>query len=226
MQIRLCPECGKVNDENAWNCVNCGTTLGIETLMDAAQAQAEEADLPRKRALISVSKYFKDDYTNLLDTALHEDETIIKGCDINRYSMSPPFDFGYLILTNKRLICVSFSADTDIHMSETVPRRPYLTSTYASGLTERGHAISSYAVDKIDSPLTENERSTRDVTTLHLKNLYSADLAPGGLAIKLRIKNSDGYTLDDLSFHFYFEDEAFEMQDQLAALLKQQVQSN
>lgn len=34
MQIRLCPKCGKQNGGNAWNCVDCGATLSMNTLVE------------------------------------------------------------------------------------------------------------------------------------------------------------------------------------------------
>lgn len=34
MKIRLCPKCGKQNEMNAWNCVDCGATLSMNTLVE------------------------------------------------------------------------------------------------------------------------------------------------------------------------------------------------
>lgn len=39
MKVRVCPNCGKHNDESAFNCIGCGTTLSLKTLMDTDSGQ-------------------------------------------------------------------------------------------------------------------------------------------------------------------------------------------
>jgi ribosomal protein S27AE len=43
MKIRMCSQCGKQNDENVWNCVNCGATLSINTLVNIEDNQSSQA---------------------------------------------------------------------------------------------------------------------------------------------------------------------------------------
>lgn len=39
MKVRVCPNCGKSNLENVYNCVDCGATLSVNTLMDTESEQ-------------------------------------------------------------------------------------------------------------------------------------------------------------------------------------------
>lgn len=39
MIVRVCPNCGKHNAEKGVNCIDCGTTLSIKTLMDTESGQ-------------------------------------------------------------------------------------------------------------------------------------------------------------------------------------------
>jgi ribosomal protein L40E len=41
MKIRLCPECGKHNPGDAWNCANCGQALALETIVEMDETLVE-----------------------------------------------------------------------------------------------------------------------------------------------------------------------------------------
>ncbi len=101
------------------------------------------------------------------------------------------------------------------------PLRSYLKrggGTYSYN-NDTYHDNAEYAIDKLDSPLTESEQSTRKITTLHPADLYSVDLV-SDIVLHLRIHHGDGITLDDVSFYCYYNNEAYEMQSQLSNWLK------
>ena len=53
-KVRVCPKCGKHNLENAWHCIDCRTTLSIETLMDPEDKSAaamREKQREKQRAI-------------------------------------------------------------------------------------------------------------------------------------------------------------------------------
>ncbi len=39
MKLRTCSNCGKENSYNAWNCIECGETLSINTIVDAEKTK-------------------------------------------------------------------------------------------------------------------------------------------------------------------------------------------
>jgi len=53
MKIKICPKCGKQNDENAWNCVDCGETLSINTLIDIEYLQTSQVTIEALRSATS-----------------------------------------------------------------------------------------------------------------------------------------------------------------------------
>lgn len=46
MKVRVCPSCGKHNLENAFNCVDCGTTMSINTLTNVAENETPPTRKP------------------------------------------------------------------------------------------------------------------------------------------------------------------------------------
>ena len=40
MKVRVCPQCGKHNSENTFNCIHCGETLSVNTLVDEQSENA------------------------------------------------------------------------------------------------------------------------------------------------------------------------------------------
>jgi hypothetical protein len=49
MKVRICPNCGKHNPEDTWNCANCGETLSMNTLADVEHLpEPSSAGTPRK----------------------------------------------------------------------------------------------------------------------------------------------------------------------------------
>ena len=41
MKVRVCPSCGKHNLENTFNCIDCGETLSVDTLIDIESTNSE-----------------------------------------------------------------------------------------------------------------------------------------------------------------------------------------
>ena len=71
MQVRICTSCGEQNPENTWECVHCGETLSIKTLIALNNGAVENLDhetaaksekllkgtSPKKRNVSKASKY-------------------------------------------------------------------------------------------------------------------------------------------------------------------------
>ena len=110
-EVRICPRCGKHNLENAWHCIDCGTTLSVKTLMEEEDGQPSMASIAGQRALSNLSAHFEQDVAELLDTALQDDESVVWGGHITQLSRTPPFRFGYLLVTSRQLICVEFESE-------------------------------------------------------------------------------------------------------------------
>ena len=109
MKVRVCPKCGKHNLENAWQCIDCGATLSMKTLMDTEIGELLSVTPIAGHATLSeISAYFEQDVIETLKTTARIDESIIWGCDFVKLSQAPPFIFGYLIITSRQLICVRF----------------------------------------------------------------------------------------------------------------------
>jgi len=183
MKIKLCPECGKHNSENAWNCVDCGTTLSMKTLIDTDDAQSET-----QQSLSDISPYFEGDVENTLETVVQGHETVDYGCNITQLGSR---QFGYLLITSRRLICVKFGSETkrstartrasllsgaltfvarEISGSNIDAKRPMIK--VFPGRTSRNPL---FAVDYPKSPLTSQEEASRVVIIQDLKNIVSAN---------------------------------------------------
>jgi hypothetical protein len=234
MKVRVCPECGKQNDENAWNCANCGATLSMNTLMDSDDIQT--SPVAGKGILSSVSEYFQEDLTYSIKKHLQGDEVVVHGCDVCKPSEKPPFSFGYLILTSKQLICVQFESETEEHLIKgTVPKRAHSYFTGRGGGRHHGRVIYVWLVNRPSYSLTSKEKSSRRIATISLKDLKSialmelrvtmqlneADAIGGDIfhQLNLSFAQENDTTLTDFSMTFYFPDEALRVQNLLTPWL-------
>lgn len=233
MKIRLCPKCGKQNDENAWNCADCGTTLSMNTIVDSNDVEVKKEELIHIHELADISPYFRDDYKELVGNIFKNGEKIIKGCDVAESSRYPPFEFGYVILLQEKLISASFLAD--VQPISLLPQRACIDSggerldTFL-GINQRtvgprtGPGNLRYAVDRLDAPLTDTEKSSRRLTSMQPKDLYSIDPVGGmnGNQLNFKIYDNDGKSIREDSFQFYFNDDASEIYEHLSGWLKHQ----
>jgi hypothetical protein len=44
MKVRICPQCGKQYNENAWSCADCGATLSMNTIVDITERPASKVE--------------------------------------------------------------------------------------------------------------------------------------------------------------------------------------
>lgn len=212
MKIRLCPKCGKQNDINTWNCVDCGATLSMNTIVESG-GQSSQIAIAGKGVLSSVSPFFQDDLTELIKNNTRSSESIIKGCDICQPSALPPFKFGYLIITSHQLLCVCFNSDIKPDLIQGVlPKRTWLRRELGN-FTQGGsvkslipHLVDHRFVNRPDYGLTPSEKSSREIKSYSLDTLYSSELT-NDVFLNIKFRNSDG-TLAKFSVAFYFNDEA------------------
>ena len=67
MKVRVCPSCGKVNEELAFHCGNCGQTLSIKTLMDTdSERFLKSTPQAGEVALINISPAFQEEAGRIL----------------------------------------------------------------------------------------------------------------------------------------------------------------
>lgn len=237
-KVRVCPECGKHNLENAWHCIDCGTTLSMKTLMDVEDGQPSMGPIASQRALSSLSPHFEQDVAELLDTALQDDESVVWGSNITRISRTPPFQFGYLLVTPRRLIRVEFE-------SEVTGRGGQLSGCLLGGLlaevlswlTEDGFGLDIFpgqevrpkrpwigatvpAVRYPSYPLAPKELASRMGAVYDLENLVAADLESAWFGGMLFVSLTARFHQDrKATFTFYTPHEAQKVHQLLAAWL-------
>ena len=232
LRVRVCPECSKHNQENAWHCIDCGTTLSVKTLMDVEDGQPSVAPSAGERPLSCLSPHFEEDVAELLDTVLQDDESVVWRCNITQISSAPPFRFGYLLVTSRRLICVEFESEvavrggellgcllegllslfleTDLHRSRQGLLRP-----------ERPWMSPVPAVNYPSYPLTPNELASRRGSVYDLESLVSADLRYAWFGHRLIVSLTAGFHQDrKATITFYAPHEARQVHKLLAAWLK------
>jgi ribosomal protein S27AE len=233
-KVRVCPKCGKHNLENAWHCIDCGTTLSVKTLMDVEDGQPSMAPIAGERALSSLSPHFEQDVAELLDTALQDDESVVWGCNITQISRTPPFRLGYLLVTSQRLICVEFESEVegrgvqlgcllevlqvllslpkevgleDGHKVQVRPKRPWIGATVP-------------AVNCPSYPLTPKELASRRGAVYDLESLVSAHLESAWFGDMFFVSLTAGFHQDrKATFTSYAPHEAQELHKLLAAWL-------
>ena len=212
MKIKLCPQCGKQNDVNAWNCVDCGATLSMKTLTDTESLVSKQLELTYQQRLGSISPYFQNDVLDKFIKILRDDEIIVKGFDVCLSSSSTPFWFGYVVLTSERLISVYFEADTQFSILEgNIPLRSFIKT----GTRQEKEIF----INRLETLITPKELSSRSDIVLEIGDLSSIELVQD-VVLKMKFRKSDGVSLVPYSMRFYFNDEAYEIFSLLEKSLK------
>jgi transcription elongation factor Elf1 len=67
MKVRVCPKCEKHNLENAFNCIDCGTTLSIKTLLDTETGEMNVKPLAGEKELTDISMDFEEHVLEILN---------------------------------------------------------------------------------------------------------------------------------------------------------------
>lgn len=233
-KARVCPKCGKHNSESAWHCIDCGTTLSMKTLVDMEDGQPSVVPIAGHRELSSISPHFEQDVEEILDTALRDDESVVWGCNITQIATTPPFRFGYLLLTSQRLICVQFESEVTRDALYTVLTvlqlllRPLRFSMKEIGVLNVrpsrpwiGGSPTVPAVNYPSYPPTPAEKASRSVAVHELEDLVSADLTNNWYGQTLVTNLTAKFQGDrKATFAFYAPHQAQEAHRLLAARLE------
>jgi hypothetical protein len=220
MRVRVCPKCQKRNKENAWDCVACGETLPMSSLVDTAFLQSIDLTSEGGQSLSNVSPYFLQDFQEYKDSIIQVDEVIVRGFNVTQIARMSPHKFGYIIITSERLIVVYFVAIPDEGSALPVspilsvslpklntnkrPNRPCLKIR----LTARSmrHML---ALDYPKEPLTEDEKVSRKIDSYYLNDLTSVRIESVGtgetMLPNLILKNKKG---QEIILVFYMPHEA------------------
>lgn len=178
MKVRVCPECGKHNPENAWNCVECGSTLSVKTVMatdpGGAFSRTQEAG---HVFLPDISSCFHDDINETIPSALDFGEEIIWGCNFYR----PPARTGYLVITSRKLICVDFAAKSQKQKSHfTVNAFDFIVNILAENESllpfDSEPAGGPGVVPYPDPILSAAAKNSRRIITYELRDIVSTRL--------------------------------------------------
>jgi hypothetical protein len=186
MKVKVCPKCGKHNLENAWNCIDCGETLSVKTLMDTDSGQLlSVTPIAGHTTLSEISTNFEEDVAETLKTTVRIDESIIWGCNFAKLSKTPPYIFGYLIITSRQLACVQFISDTKRDKGSSgiqLLLNPliFLIKELFGVYEDSTHPWVAVGLSNVPYPsqkLTPTEKSSRKVIANHLNNLRAVQLA-------------------------------------------------
>jgi len=226
MKVRVCPNCGKQNSENTFNCIDCGTTLSIKTLIDTDELQGNS--VAGKGVLSNIPPYLSEEVAEIIKTVKEGYEDILLGSNITQVAGKAPFRFGFLILTTQRLVCEYFESDIDV--AHRVPSRTYHDlSDQAKGAALHimvGPVLGMFApkliaVDNPSYALSQKEKSSRVITDYKLKDLVKADLSKKWygeiLLADLDTKFQQG---DQMTFTFSLPDDADKTYKILSTRLK------
>jgi len=202
MKVRVCPQCGKHNLENAFSCVECGTTLSIKTLLDLESDQFSNVkSIAGETRLSEISAYFGADVEETLKWVKNSTEKIEWGFNLSQAAQDTPmrertsnkvlkffdlgrglpsFLFGYFILTSERLICVYFTCEVS---ENGFPKRQcflnprlerIMPAIGESNFSSRGYLVLPIpAIDAPGYPLTDVEKKSRKVVIYELRDLSS-----------------------------------------------------
>lgn len=189
MHVRVCPKCGKHNLQDAWSCVDCNETLSIKTVMDTETGQwLSLAPIAGHVALSEISTHFEPDVVATLRSAVRIDESIIWGCNFAQLAKSPPFIFGYLMITSRQMICAQFASDIrrDRATSATAfllnPLHFFIRELFGA-YAESAHPLSAelLTLPYPSRPLTSTEKNSRKIIAYNLEQLLSVRTAPNWL---------------------------------------------
>jgi len=182
MKVKVCPKCGKQNSESALNCIDCGTTLSMKTLIDTDELKA--SSIAGKVSLSNISSFFEQEVLEILKTVKDGFEDVIWGCNITQVTDKAPFRFGFLIITSLRFVSAYFESDIDI--AHGVPLRAYFElSDLVRGAAFKsvlGPVLGAFApkllaVDSPQYPLSPKEKSSQVILDYKLTDLTSAVLS-------------------------------------------------
>jgi hypothetical protein len=176
MKIRVCPNCGKENLKDAFNCIDCGATLSVKTIMDSESEKLLIETLGAGNVtLLHISPAFQKEIKNILK-ALPDDETSRWGCNITSLSAQAPFKFGFLIITTHRLILTYFESDLDYSGFPERSNLAFLPPTTIDQENIKGSVPLLWALDAPQTTLTRSELDSKSVISYMIKNLSTANL--------------------------------------------------
>lgn len=179
MKVRVCPDCGKHNPENVVNCGDCGTTLSMNTLLDLDKPKA----MPQNLAPLSkISPFFDAQKREILKTIEDGFEEALWGCNITQISRKPPYRFGFVIITTKRLILVYFNSETNglgnpsrahFEFTDAISGNP-IKSLFGSMFRQETGTV--FALEDPQEALSSGEAASCEILEYNLNNLASSNV--------------------------------------------------
>ena len=186
MKVRICPKCGRHNPENSWSCEDCGETLPMNTLFDPDKKVTKEEII-----FGQLSPHFKENVDSILKEKMVAGEELLWACNIVFPSYSPPYKFGYLLITSEKAIVAKFSVDLrasgnkmaraasmilnplgfvakEVSGKATPPKRSHQPVWLSEGSNRP-----MIAVNHPSAALSENELKSLAVSSYQLKDLVS-----------------------------------------------------
>ena len=151
MKVRVCPKCDKHNLENAFNCIACGETLSIKTILDLETGEMNIEPIAGEKALGRISTEFEEQVSEILNPVREYGYKVQWGCNLTNRDKRIN---GFLILTSAQMIFVYFFpwednrlADASININ--LPFLPYeiaevtmTTSMLTNAIVEIGTGLS------------------------------------------------------------------------------------
>ncbi|HSF80673.1 MAG TPA: hypothetical protein VLA49_05545 [Anaerolineales bacterium] len=213
MKVKACTKCGKHNSESAWNCTDCGETLSIKTLVDTDSGQLlNVTPIAGHTTLSEISAYFEQDVVKTLKTNVRIDESINWGVNYAILSKTPPYVFGYFIITSKQLIFVQFVSDIKrdkVASGIQLLGNPlkFLVKELSDSNVGSTHPWTAIGLSNVAYPsqqLTPTEKDSRKVIANDLNNFKSVRLVSSwykDTLIKGLIFNFEGE--DEFTITFY-----------------------
>jgi hypothetical protein len=185
MKVKVCPNCGKHNSESAWGCADCGETLSLKTLVDTDTSQKLNVTPIAGHTILSeISTYFEEDVVKTLKSNVRIDESINWGGNFARLSKTPPYVFGYFVITSNQLIWVQFVSDMKRDKAASgiqLLLNPllFLIKEMFGIYADSTHPWAAVGLSNVAYPsqqLTPTEKDSRKVIVKDLKNLSSVRL--------------------------------------------------
>lgn len=196
MKVRVCPKCGKHNDESAFSCIDCGTTLSLKTLVDLDSGKfLNVKPIAGYTELADISPYFEEDVEDIIRRTISFGERIVWGCNIAHLAqaggISPLLPgimvvsgkallFGYAIITDQRLITVYFTSDPERSRLEVWTSHNSLKPIFAVG--QPGFELSSK--EKLSRQVTSHPFS--DLASIRMESKGIKDISLASLIIGLK----------------------------------------
>jgi hypothetical protein len=204
MKVRVCPKCGKHNNANAFNCTDCGTTLSMKTLVDLDSGKLLNVKpIAGYTELADISPYFEQDVDDMIKHAIPFNEKILWGCSITHLPSLPllkhitlGFLFGYVLITDQRLVCVYFASDMvyrkPVFRLQKILNEP--KRSYLHVFTTPNSLKPMYVIGLPGYELSIDEKRSQQISICLLSDLESirmeltgsGDVSLSSLIIKLR----------------------------------------